>query len=92
MADAENNNKFVTLNLAGQEGMVRGFFMARDMSEPASHDTFPGIAAVAVLPREFDSVQPASEFLEQLLEPGGNAGAVRVGDNEWLLGAWLGSS
>lgn len=89
MADATTNNKFVTLNLTGHEGMVRGFFMARDMSEPASHETFPGIRAVAVLPREFDSVSEAAEFLEQLLEPGGNAGAVRVGSSEWLLGAWL---
>ena len=91
MAVADNNNRFVTLNLTGQEGMVRGLFMSRDMSEPASHGTFPGIRAVAVLPREFDSAPQASEFLEQLLEPGGNAGAVRVGDNEWLLGAWLSS-
>ena len=89
MADARNNNKFVTLTLTGLEGQVRSFFMARDLSQPASHDAFPGVRAVAILPREFDSVPDAARFLEQLVEPGGNSGAVRVGEGKWLLGAWI---
>ena len=82
--------RFVTLEIPGVDGMVRGFFMSRSLAAPpASHATFPGVRTVAILPKRFDSADTAANWLEQTAEQGGNAVAVQIGPAQWLVGAWI---
>jgi hypothetical protein len=82
--------RFVTLPIDGTDGMVRGFFLARSLSAPpASQRHFPGIRAVAILPKRFDSATDAEAWLKVTAEQGGNAVAVQVAPMRWLIGAWV---
>jgi hypothetical protein len=82
--------RFVTLQIPGADGMVRGFFMSRSLAAPpASHGHFPGIRSVAILPKRFDSADAAAAWLEQTAEQGGNAVGVQIGPAQWLVGAWV---
>jgi hypothetical protein len=82
--------RFVTHELVGADGMVRGLFLSRSLATPpTSHAQFPGIRAVALLPKRFDSADAAKPWLEQTAERGGNAVAVQIGPSRWLIGAWL---
>ena len=81
--------KFVTQEIAGMDGAVRGFFMARNLATPASAAVFPGISQVAVMPTRFKSGEEASAWLETTAEPGGNAVAVQCGPELWMVGAWI---
>ncbi len=82
--------RFVTQTIEGMDGMVRGYFMSRALSEPASAQHFPGVRQVAILPKKFESMEAASEFVEANAQPGGNAVAVQFASNLWLVGAWVG--
>jgi len=82
--------RFVTHEVAGAVGMVRGMFLSRTLATPpASQAHFPGVRAVAILPRRFESADAATSWLEQTAERGGNAVAVQVGPARWLIGAWV---
>jgi hypothetical protein len=82
--------RFVTHELVGADGMVRGFFLSRSLAAPPlSQAYFPGIRAVAILPKRFDSGDAAKAWLEQTAERGGNAVAVQIGVSQWLIGAWV---
>jgi hypothetical protein len=82
--------RFVTHEMTGADGMVRGMFAARSLSRPpASQSIFPGVRAVAILPKRFDSGDTAKAWLEQTAERGGNAVAVQIGPTRWLIGAWV---
>ena len=82
--------QFVTLEIPGADGMVRGFFMARSLqAPPASQQNFPGVRAVAILPKRFDSADAAAAWLKDTAEQGGNAVAVQIGAARWLVGAWV---
>jgi hypothetical protein len=81
--------EFVTLEIEGQEGLVRNLFAARDLGVPAARAIFPGIAGVAIMPREFDAVEPATAWMKTMAEQGGVALAVRTGAQRWLVGAWV---
>ena len=82
--------RFVTHEMTGADGMVRGLFAARSLSgPPASQSIFPGVRAVAILPKRFDSGDAAKTWLEQTAERGGNAVAVQIGPTRWLIGAWV---
>jgi hypothetical protein len=82
--------RFVTLEIPGADGMVRGFFMSRSLSAPpASHAHFPGVRSVAILPKRFDAADAAASWLQDTAEPGGNAIAVEIGSSRWLVGAWV---
>ena len=82
--------RFVTLPIDGADGMVRGLFMARSLSAPpASQQHFPGIRAVAILPKRFDSAPAAETWLKETAEQGGNAVAVQIAPTRWLIGAWI---
>ncbi len=83
--------RFVTQTIEGMDGMVRGFFMSRAMGEPASAAQFPGVRQVAILPKKFESMEAAKEFIETHAEPGGNAVAVQYASDRWLVGAWVAS-
>jgi hypothetical protein len=83
--------RFVTHEVIGADGMVRGMFLSRSLATPpASQAHFPGISAVAILPKRFDTTDSAILWLEQTAERGGNAVAVQVGPSRWLIGAWIG--
>jgi len=82
--------RFVTHEVIGADGMVRGLFLSRSLSSPpASSQHFPGIRAVAILAKQFDSTTAAIPWLQRTAEQGGNAVAVQVGASRWLIGAWL---
>ena len=82
--------RFVTQELAGADGMVRGLFLSRSLATPPmSQSQFPGVRAVAILPKRFDSADAAKPWLEQTAERGGNAVAVQIGPSRWLIGAWV---
>ncbi len=82
--------RFVTHELVGADGMVRGFFLSRSLATPPmSQAHFPGIRAVAILPKRFDSADAANAWIEQTAERGGNAVAVQIGSSRWLIGAWV---
>ena len=82
--------RFITHEMTGFDGMVRGLFAARSLSgPPASQAVFPGVRAVAILPKRFESAQAARPWLEQTAELGGNAVAVQIGASRWLIGAWV---
>ncbi len=82
--------RFVTHEVVGADGMVRGMFLSRSLATPpASQAHFPGVRAVAVLPKRFDSADAAAPWLEQTAEHGGNAVAVQIGPSRWLVGAWV---
>ncbi|HTO56342.1 MAG TPA: hypothetical protein VMJ74_01050 [Pseudomonadales bacterium] len=82
--------RFVTHEMTGADGMVRGMFAARSLSgPPAAHAIFPGVRAVAILPKRFDSADAAKTWLEQTAERGGNAVAVQIAATRWLIGAWV---
>ena len=81
--------RFVTQQIAGLDGAVRGFFMARNLGTPPSASAFPGVSQVAVMPTRFKSVEEAAAWLEKSAEPGGNAVAVQCGPQQWLVGAWV---
>jgi hypothetical protein len=83
--------RFVTHEVIGADGMVRGMFLSRSLATPpASQAHFPGVRAVAILPKRFDSTDAAVPWLEQTAERGGNAVAVQIGPSRWLIGAWIG--
>jgi hypothetical protein len=82
--------QFVTLEMAGADGMVRGLFMSRSLAAPpASQQHFPGVRAVAILPKRFDSSDAAAAWIKENAEQGGNAVAVQIGNMRWLIGAWV---
>lgn len=82
--------RFVTHEMTGADGMVRGLFAARSLSgPPPAHAFFPGVRAVAILPKRFESSEAAQAWLEQTAEQGGNAVAVQIGSMRWLIGAWI---
>ena len=82
--------RFVTHEMLGADGMVRGMFLSRSLAAPpASQAHFPGVRAVAILPKRFDSADAAASWLEQTAERGGNAVAVQIGSSRWLIGAWV---
>ncbi len=82
--------RFVTHEVIGADGMVRGMFLSRTLAAPAASQAhFPGVRAVAILPKRFDSTDAATSWLEQTAERGGNAVAVQVGASRWLVGAWI---
>lgn len=82
--------RFVTHEVIGADGMVRGLFLSRSLATPAASQAhFPGIRAVAILPKRFDSADAATPWLEQTAERGGNAVAVQIGAARWLIGAWV---
>jgi hypothetical protein len=81
--------KFVTLQIEGQEGLVRNLFAARDLGVPAARATFPGVPGVAIMPREFDGAEAAATWMQGMAEQGGVALAVRIGAQRWLVGAWV---
>ena len=83
--------RFVTQTIEGMDGMVRGYFMSRALGEPASAAQFPGVRQVAILPKKFDSIETATEFIESNAAAGGNAVAVQYASNQWLVGAWVNS-
>ena len=85
-----SDSRFVTQTIEGMDGMVRGYFMSRGLGEPASVAQFPGVRQVAILPKKFESVKAATQFIEANAEPGGNAVAVQFANNQWLVGAWVG--
>lgn len=88
-SEGRSGVKFVTMEIAGLDAAVRGFFQARDLGTPPSTAVFPGISQVAVLPKRFRAVSDAAVWLEETAEPGGNAVAVQVGPQQWLVGAWV---
>ena len=81
--------KFVTQQIAGMDGAVRGFFQARNLGAPASKDVFPGVSQVAILPTRFKDADEATGWLESTAQPGGNAVAVQIAPQQWLVGAWV---
>jgi hypothetical protein len=82
--------RFVTLEMTGADGMVRGMFLSRSLAAPAASQAhFPGIRAVAILPKQFDSAEAAAPWLQKTAEQGGNAVAVQIGPSRWLIGAWI---
>ena len=82
--------QFVTHEISGADGMVRGFFLSRSLAAPpASRRYFPGIEAVAILPKQFDSAADATAWLKTTAQPGGNAVAVKIDSTYWLIGAWI---
>lgn len=86
-----SDSLFVTQTIEGMDGMVRGYFMSRALGEPASAAQFPGVRQVAILPKKFESMEAASQFIETHAEPGGNAVAVQYASDRWLVGAWVAS-
>lgn len=78
---------FVTREMHGQEGMVRGLFAGRDLRAPASAAAFPGVGGVAIMPKQFDDATAAKVWLEGAVQPGGNAVAVKIGPDHWVIGA-----
>ena len=82
--------RFVTHEIIGADGMVRGLFLSRSLSSPPpSSQHFPGIHAVAILAKRFESTTAAIPWLQETAEQGGNAVAVQTGPSRWLIGAWL---
>ncbi len=82
--------QFVTLEIPGADGMVRGLFMSRSLAGPApSQARFPGVRSVAILPKRFDAADTAAAWLKETAEPGGNAVAVQIDSARWLVGAWV---
>ncbi|MCH7744330.1 MAG: hypothetical protein IIB71_16935 [Proteobacteria bacterium] len=81
--------KFVTHMIEGMEGMVRGMFANRNLQGSNASRIFPGVANVAILPKEFADEQSASDYLQKLMEKGGNAAAVKIVDTGWLVCAWV---
>lgn len=81
--------RFVTQTIEGMDGMVRGYFMSRSLGEPASAAPFPGVRQVAILPKKFDSLDAATDFVRTNAQPGGNAVAVQYASGRWLIGAWV---
>jgi hypothetical protein len=81
--------RFVTHLIQGMEGMVRGMFSNRNMQGSVASRVFPGVPNVAILPKEFPDEQAAADYLQDLIEQGGNAAAVKVVDSGWLVCAWV---
>jgi len=81
--------KFVTHMIKGVEGMVRGMFSNRNMQGSVASKIFPGVRNVAILPKEFTDEQSAANYLQELMEKGGNAAAVKIADTGWLVCAWV---
>ena len=81
--------RFVTHAIEGLEGSVRGMFSTRAMNGSAAAQIFPDIKNVAILPSEFDDEKTAANYLQPLLEKGGNAAAVRLPGARWLICAWV---
>ena len=81
--------KFVTHMINGMEGMVRGMFRNRNLQGSPANKIFPGVSNVAILPKEFTDEQSAADYLEELIEKGGNAAAVKIVGTGWLVCAWV---
>ena len=64
--------------IEGMEGMVRGMFANRNLQGSNASRIFPGVANVAILPKEFADEQSASDYLQKLMEKGGMA-SLRLG-------------
>ena len=84
--------KFVSHMIEGAEGIVRGLFANRQMKGSIASRMFPGVANVAILPKAFDDEQSAIDYLQSLMEKGGNAAAVKISDTQWLVCAWVAES
>ena len=62
--------QFVTHEISGADGMVRGLFLSRSLAAPpASSAYFPGIEAVAILPKQFDSAAEAIPWVKTMAQP-----------------------
>lgn len=83
------NYNFKTMRIKGPEGKVRGLFSNRALQGAAAREMFPGVPNVAILPKDFDNEEAATEYLKGIIEQGGNAAAVRISPEEWLLAAWV---
>ncbi len=83
------NYNFKTMRIKGPEGQVRGLFMNRNLEGTRAAELFPGVSAVAILPKEFDNEDAAAEYLKDIVEQGGNAASVRISPEEWLIAAWV---
>ena len=81
--------RFVTHMINGMEGMVRGMFANRNLQGSVASKIFPGVPNVAILPKEFSDEQYASEYLQELMEKGENAAAVKIIETGWLVFAWV---
>ena len=81
--------RFVAHSLQGMEGMVRGLFANRSQAGSVASKLFPGINNVAILPTMFAEESAATDYLKPLLEQGGNAAAVKLAENNWLICAWV---
>jgi hypothetical protein len=81
--------RFVTRMINGMEGMVRGLFANRNLQGSVASKIFPGVPNVAILPKEFDDEASAADYLQELMEKGGNAAAVKVTGTGWLVCAWV---
>lgn len=80
---------FVRHIVNGQEGMVRMLFANRQMKGRRAEQVFPGVRNVGILPTEFESESEAEAYLKPLLEQGGNAAAVKLGEEVWFVAAWV---
>lgn len=83
------NYTFKTMRIKGPEGTVRGLFRDRTLQGAPAAKTFPGVPTVAILPKECDGEEAGEEYLKGIVEQGGNAAAVRITPEEWLLAAWV---
>ena len=86
-----SDHEFVKHIVKGQEGMVRFLFTNRQLKGSPASKIFPGVRNVGILPTEFSTEDEAENYLKPLLEPGGNAAAVKLGQDLWFVGAWVGS-
>lgn len=84
-----SDEEFVRHIVTGQEGMVRFLFANRQLKGSPASKIFPGVRNVGILPTEFSSEDEAENYLKPLLEPGGNAAAVKIGQDLWFVGAWV---
>lgn len=87
-----SEHQFASHIVSGPEGMVRYLFANRQLQGAPAARIFPGVRNVAILPKELADEAAAADYLKPLLEPGGNAAAVKIGTDEWFVGAWVAAS
>lgn len=78
-----------TLTVNGPEGRVRSLFANRQLQGMPAEKHFPGIGACAILPKDMGSEDEALEYLKGIIKPGGNAAAVKIAEESWLIAAWV---
>jgi hypothetical protein len=90
MTEPVRGAQFVHHLVNGPEGMVRMLFANRQLKGAPAATIFPGVPQVAILPTEFAGETEAEDYLKPLLEPGGNAAAVKISPDVWFVAAWVG--